>query len=189
MELEKTDRGFAFGEFTDAKGVGCSIQDSSLATEAAIWFGVRDADPKRLVGDVFEKVPFPENIQPKDIFGGIIDVGGSFGKDVLFNTRMHLVTKHVKTLIRNFEKFLTTRKCRTREFEDRYGAKCSIRVTKDCLELGCDDADPKICDRGWRPVPYPEGTIFTTHMFLGVDEIVQLLPILKRFVESGYILE
>lgn len=40
IEFKKTQRGFLFGEFKDRYGAECSIQESSLATEAAIWLGV-----------------------------------------------------------------------------------------------------------------------------------------------------
>jgi hypothetical protein len=40
MRLESTPRGFARGNFVDRYGSGCSIQESSLATERAIWLGV-----------------------------------------------------------------------------------------------------------------------------------------------------
>ena len=36
---EKTERGFVRVEFTDKYGESCSLQESSLATEAAIWLG------------------------------------------------------------------------------------------------------------------------------------------------------
>ena len=39
MKLEKTDRGFSRGDFKDLYGEECSIQESSLATESAIWLG------------------------------------------------------------------------------------------------------------------------------------------------------
>lgn len=40
-----TARGFAYGDFRDRYGQECSIQESSLATEPAIWLGV---DPCRM---------------------------------------------------------------------------------------------------------------------------------------------
>lgn len=43
LKIEPTQRGFAYAEFTDRYGVKCSIQDSSLATESAIWLGVHFA--------------------------------------------------------------------------------------------------------------------------------------------------
>lgn len=40
IAFKKTNRGFILGEFKDRYGAECSIQESSLATEAAIWLGV-----------------------------------------------------------------------------------------------------------------------------------------------------
>lgn len=41
LATRRTDRGFAFAEFVDRHGSHCSIQESSLATEPAIWLGVQ----------------------------------------------------------------------------------------------------------------------------------------------------
>lgn len=182
VELSRTSRGFGKGKFTDAVGVACSIQDSSLATEAAIWFGVEEANPQRWEGDKLAPVEPPVKPIPISRYPGATH-------DILYNTRMHLTIRHVKTLIRNFEKFLVSKDVRKRTFKDRYGSVCSIRLTNGMIELGCDDANPQICSDGWRPVVFPEGTIFTTHMFLGVDEITELLPVMKRFAEGGFISE
>ena len=40
MDLEKNQRGFKSGKFTDLYGEKCSIQKSSLATDDAIWLGI-----------------------------------------------------------------------------------------------------------------------------------------------------
>ena len=40
MNVEHTERGFALCKFVDLDGASCSIQDSSLATEACVWLGV-----------------------------------------------------------------------------------------------------------------------------------------------------
>jgi hypothetical protein len=40
VKKSKTARGFGIVEFTDRYGSLCSLQESSLATEAAIWLGV-----------------------------------------------------------------------------------------------------------------------------------------------------
>ena len=37
--MESTDRGFLRADFADANGDACSIQESSVATEALIWLG------------------------------------------------------------------------------------------------------------------------------------------------------
>lgn len=40
MKLLQTSRGFTHADFTDIYGEACSIQDSSLATDDAIWLGI-----------------------------------------------------------------------------------------------------------------------------------------------------
>lgn len=40
IALDRTGRGFVYGEFKDRYGAVCSIQKSSLATEDCIWLGV-----------------------------------------------------------------------------------------------------------------------------------------------------
>lgn len=42
IKIEKTERGFYQGNFVDRYGKECSIQESSLATESAIWFGCNE---------------------------------------------------------------------------------------------------------------------------------------------------
>ena len=39
IEFRQTERGFTRGEFKDRYGAACSIQESSLASEPAIWLG------------------------------------------------------------------------------------------------------------------------------------------------------
>ncbi len=182
MKVGKTSRGFGLGEFKDAKGNECSIQDSSLATQGAIWFGVQDVNPQRMGENGLEPVPPPELPIP------IAGMPG-FLHDILFNTRMHLSESGTKSLIRTFEKFLSEGKVRARKFKDLYGHACSLRTTDGCIEVGHDDPNPQICEpgKGWRPVVYPEDTIWTMHMFLGKKEITMLLPHMKRFAEGGYI--
>lgn len=41
LEIKRTGRGFARADFMDRYGSECSIQDSSLANEAAVWLGVQ----------------------------------------------------------------------------------------------------------------------------------------------------
>lgn len=108
ISFATTDRGFVRGMFTDRYGVECSIQQSSLATESAIWLGVhspevklmaRDAallgredllkpadDPERLNGWV--NFPLPE---PVNIF-----------------TRMHLTQPMVRELLPVLLRFART---------------------------------------------------------------------------------
>ena len=80
MKVRKTERGFVVGEFKDSKGCECSLQESSIATERAVWLGIDDADPQILLPERgWSIVPFPEG--------------------TLFNTRMHLNQKNVQQLL------------------------------------------------------------------------------------------
>lgn len=89
IKFEDTNRGFARGEFIDLYGCECSIQDSSLATDDAIWFGINDAQPQQLIPDKgWTPVEFP--------------------KDTIFNTRMHLNKEQVSALIEVLQRFVDT---------------------------------------------------------------------------------
>lgn len=59
IELRKTDRGFVRGEFIDLALASCSIQESSLGTDSALWLGVNyNAGRMHLtVGMVKELIP------------------------------------------------------------------------------------------------------------------------------------
>lgn len=91
IKAGKTERGFVKGTFTDRYGVECSIQESSLATEGAIWLGVEDASPKQFVpnGDPSWR-PFkvPESVH--------------------FTTRMHLTQEQVRELLPLLQHFAET---------------------------------------------------------------------------------
>lgn len=111
MKLERTERGFAFIRFTDRYDAKCSIQESSLGTEAAIWFGVVDADPKIMARDARRHgvdtqgqttgwVPFP------------------IPDDVLLNTHMHLTQEQVAKLLPVLQRFVETGRVRLEEKED-----------------------------------------------------------------------
>lgn len=89
--MAKTDRGFEIAEFKDRYDTKCSLQESSLATEAAIWLGVDDADPQIMATDAIKLgiptcrttgwVPYP------------------IPKEVLLSTRMHLTQDDVLNLL------------------------------------------------------------------------------------------
>lgn len=76
-------------------------------------------------------------------------------------------------------------------FKDRNGEICSIQkssiATEDCIWLGVDDAKPRrlIPGLSWQPVPFPEGTLFTTRMHLNREQVKELLPILELFAKTG----
>lgn len=87
----------------------------------------------------------------------------------------------------------TQRGFRLVEFIDRYGAKCSLQkssiATEDCVWLGPDEANPQIlvAGQGWKPIPLPEDAVCHTRMHLTQKQVKDLLPHLKKFVETGEI--
>ena len=88
------------------------------------------------------------------------------------------------------------------EFEDRYGAKCSIQKSslafEDCIWLGVDDAKPQIMASqakafgvdttetcGWVPYPVPKEVSLTTRMHLTQDMARVLAKQLSYFAKHG----
>jgi hypothetical protein len=100
MDLIKTERGFAISEFTDRYGAKCSLQESSLATENAIWFGVDDANPQIMASDA-KRLGIPT-----DANSGWIKY--EIPKEVSLSTRMHLTQDMVKELLPTLQKFAET---------------------------------------------------------------------------------
>jgi hypothetical protein len=88
MEIKTTERGFGIVQFKDKYAHACSLQKSSSARENAIWFGVDDAEPKRMGKNGWESYPIP--------------------LDVMLYTRMHLSQKQVKELLPILQKFAET---------------------------------------------------------------------------------
>lgn len=89
MKIKQTGRGFSIAEFTDRYGVKCSIQESSLATEAAIWLGCNDSNPVHLVpGRGWQPVDMPDEYSA--------------------NTRMHLTQEMVAELLPLLAHFVET---------------------------------------------------------------------------------
>lgn len=93
-KLDKTERGFYYYEFKDKYDAVCSIQESSLASEDCIWFGINDVEPKIMASKLqkdgvgWVKYPIPE--------------------DVLLSSRMHLNKEQVAELIPILQTFLDT---------------------------------------------------------------------------------
>lgn len=57
----KTERGFKIFEFCDLNAHECSLQESSLATENAIWLGIDEPKPQIFVGGQgWTEIPLPE---------------------------------------------------------------------------------------------------------------------------------
>jgi len=89
-----TERGFKVIEFIDRYDRRCNIQESSLGTENAIWFGVEAAEPKILASKVMK--------------GGTGWTDYPIHEDVVITTRMHLTVDQVKELLPILQKFVYT---------------------------------------------------------------------------------
>jgi hypothetical protein len=57
IEIKKTERGFKKGDFTDAYGEKCSIQESSLAEEDCVWLGINNSRMHLTKSQVKELLP------------------------------------------------------------------------------------------------------------------------------------
>jgi len=80
LQKSITSRNFGIYCFTDMYGKECSLQDSSLATESAIWFGVDKPDVKTFrAGEGWKDFPLPD--------------------DIHISGRMHLTQEQVKALL------------------------------------------------------------------------------------------
>jgi hypothetical protein len=95
------------------------------------------------------------------------------------------------------------------EFEDHYGEIITIQKSSlasgDAIWFGPKDSNPKIMKSqaeahgiklvegeevsGWTEYPLPSEVIINTRAHLTRKQVKQLLPILKRFVKTGEILE
>lgn len=91
MERRQTERGFNIIEFTDRYGLPCSLQESSLAGEDAIWLGVHDPQPKVLVHG--------EGWKPVDL-QALVD------GELHLSTRMHLTVEMVRELLPYLQSFV-----------------------------------------------------------------------------------
>lgn len=94
FKKSKTNRGFPLIESKDLYGAGYSIQESSLATQAAIWLGIDDAKPQIMAS--------------KTEAGGNGWVDYPLLEDVSLTTRMHLNRKQVFKLLLILIKFVLT---------------------------------------------------------------------------------
>ena len=89
-----TNRGFNRFTFLDRSGEECSLQESSLASERAIWLGLDKANPKILASKVIE--------------GGTGWIPYIIPDDVNIYTRMHLTQSQVKELLPLLQRFAET---------------------------------------------------------------------------------
>lgn len=102
MEIKKskTNRHFNIMEFEDRYGHKCSIQESSLAEEAAIWFGVDDPQPK-----VLAREAHTVGVKTEETTGW---VEYPIPESVLLHTRMHLTQDQVQKLLPILQRFAKT---------------------------------------------------------------------------------
>lgn len=103
LEQDTTNRGFGIWKFKDKYDSPCSLQDSSLATEAAIWFGIDDVRPQIMAS----KTPQ----------GGTGWVDYPLPEDVHIFSRMHLTQTQVKALLPILQHFADTGEY-VRDFEE-----------------------------------------------------------------------
>lgn len=99
---DKTSRGFGILKFKDLYGCECNIQQSSLATEDAIWLGCGDAQPKIMASQA-ERF----GVKTQETTGWI---PYPIPKEVLLSTRMHLNREQVESLIEHLQNWLQTGK-------------------------------------------------------------------------------
>lgn len=98
MEFKQsaTARGVGLIEFKDFYDADCNIQESSLASENAIWLGINDVNPLIMASQTKE--------------GGTGWVKYPIPKEVLLTTRMHLTQEQVKKLLPILQAFAETGK-------------------------------------------------------------------------------
>lgn len=87
MEVEFTSRGFGKVSFSDCNGVECSLQESSLATDNAIWLGANKIGLKyfKAFQGGWKDMPEVDEFRINEHYSA--------------NTRMHLTQEQVKKLL------------------------------------------------------------------------------------------
>jgi hypothetical protein len=100
MKSKKTERGFGVITFKDRYEAECSLQDSSLATEPAIWLGVDDPKPVIMAS---EAAKF--GVATEETTGWVTY---PVPAEVNLTTRMHLTQKQVKALLPFLKHFAKT---------------------------------------------------------------------------------
>lgn len=86
METTRTERGFGIIKFTDFNDKKCSLQESSLATDDAIWLGCDEIGLKRFTPyKGWEDVPLEQD--------------HPHGVTHIANNRMHLSQEQVRELL------------------------------------------------------------------------------------------
>lgn len=77
------------------------------------------------------------------------------------------------------------------QFRDRNGVSCSLQkssiASEDAIWFGCNDIDLQLFTpgKGWESIPLTKDHIANTRMHLTQEQVIALLPYLKRFAETG----
>jgi len=100
-----TNRGFGLVEFRDLYGDACSIQESSLATQDALWIGIDDPKPQIMARDAAA-----HGITTLETSGFI---PYPLPREVVLTTRMHLNRAQVEALKARLELWLETGRLET----------------------------------------------------------------------------
>jgi len=85
----------------------------------------------------------------------------------------------------------TSRRFWLGKFRDANGELCSIQQSSSVdprLWLGVDVPNPMIFpgdNTGWHPYKLPENVQCTTRMYLNVEQVKALIPILQKFVDEN----
>jgi hypothetical protein len=95
MELKQNGRGFKNGIFTDLYGNVCSIQESSLATENAIWLGIDN--PELVIFENENRGKYIKTVMPKTFS---------------VNSRIHLTREQVAELLPFYKNLLKLVNCK-----------------------------------------------------------------------------
>jgi hypothetical protein len=99
LRFRQTQRGFRLFEFKDRSGHGCSLQESSLATEAAIWLGPDDSWPTLF---------YPKGVKHPD-HGGWEKMDRTLPEGVehvLCDGRMQLTVDQLRVLVPVLQRFI-----------------------------------------------------------------------------------
>lgn len=96
MEVEFTNRGFAKVSFSDCFGIECSLQESSLATDSAIWLGANKIGLKyfKAYQGGWKDMPEVDEFQMNEHYSA--------------NNKMHLTQAQVKELLPFLIRFAET---------------------------------------------------------------------------------
>ena len=144
VEVKRSDRGFDFGHFKDAKGSPCVISERSCGG-TRIFFGIDDPNPR--IGDKPSSpidVPlgyYVRGFEPSvDELSHIHPADHVHPADCLFNDRMDLDEELIPQVLLMLKRFANGQKVKEKTFKDTALVECSVKVTEGMLEIGPDDA-------------------------------------------------